>query len=390
MENQKIYFRALASCMQIAYIFFFTLGIYFVYIPWNLERLQLVETDLGLWLFIFGIVNLITNQITGRIIVPKIGTKNIIMIGVTIVAFCPFLLVTVDTYLNFMLIAIPFGAAIGFFIPSNQTQISLIENKTNKIYTPMYQAFFSAGSLSGALAAAYVIKQDINPLITFGVMVFVILLSVVIINFLGLPRSEDSKDPISKFQFPKKQILIFGLLMMFNFATLGIIIDWSSLWLTRDLMAPLFLGGLVIVFFNAGEIVARLMASTFIKYLGEKIVGGYLSVIGAAILFISILTANLYIIIPALVLFGLFTANFVAIVIRQAIKVSTDPISLTVSNLTTLGFSGFIFGPAIVGYTAQFLGLTFNMYVLCTIWGFNGFCLIYLMSKKLTKNYKQN
>ena len=77
MENQKIYYKALASCMQNAYVFFFTLGIYFVYIPWNLERLDLVETDLGLWLFIFGIVNLITNQFTGRIIVPKIGTKNI-------------------------------------------------------------------------------------------------------------------------------------------------------------------------------------------------------------------------------------------------------------------------------------------------------------------------
>ena len=169
---------------------------------------------------------------------------------------------------------------------------------------------------------------------------------------------------------------------MFNFATIGIIIDWSSLWLTKDLMAPLFLGGLVIVFFNSGEIVARLSASTFIKYFGEKVVGGYLSVIGSSILFICILTSNLYFIIPALVIFGLCTANFGAIVIRQAIKVSTDSISLTVSNITTLGFSGFIFGPAVIGYTAQYLGLTFNMYVLCTIWGFNGFCLIFLMKKK--------
>jgi len=147
-------------------------------------------------------------------------------------------------------------------------------------------------------------------------------------------------------------------------------------------MAPLFLGGLVIVFFNTGEIIARLTASFFINNLGEKIVGGHLSILGAAILFVSILTSNLYFIIPSLVIFGLFTANFIAIVIRQAIIVSSDPISLTVSNLTTLGFSGFIFGPAIVGYTAQYIGLTFNMYLLCVIWGFNGLCLIYLMDKK--------
>ena len=137
MSNSKIYFRALVSCMQNAYIFFFTLGIYFVYIPWNLERLQLAETDLGLWLFIFGVVNLISNQITGRIIVPKIGTKNIIMIGTVILAFCPYLLVVVDTYFSFMLVAFPFGAAIGFVIPSNQTQVSNIENKTIK-FIPLF------------------------------------------------------------------------------------------------------------------------------------------------------------------------------------------------------------------------------------------------------------
>ena len=382
MPVEKSYFKALFSCFQNAYVFFFTLGIAFVYVPWNLDRLNLKETDLGLWLFIFGVTNLISNQVTGRIIVPKIGTKNIIMIGTAVLAFCPYFLLTVNSYLNFMLVALPFGAGIGFMIPSNQTQISNIESKTNKIYTPMYQAFFSAGSLSGALAAAYLIRNEIQPEDTFLVMGIVIILSITLIFFFSLPRSEDMNDPIDKFQFPKKRILIFGILLMFNFATIGIIIDWSSLWLTKDLMAPLFLGGLVIVFFNTGEIIARLTASFFINKLGEKIVGGYLSILGATILFVSILTANLYFIIPSLVIFGLFTANFIAIVIRQAIIVSSDPISLTVSNLTTLGFSGFIFGPAIVGYTAQYIGLTFNMYLLCVIWGFNGLCLIYLMNKK--------
>ena len=135
MGVSKIYRNAIIASMQNAYIFIFTLGVNFDYIPWNLDRLKLVETDLGLWLFLFGIFNLISNQITGRIIVPKIGTRNIIMIGTTILAVCPLLLVSVSSYFTFMLVSIPFGAAIGFVIPSNQTQVSYIESKTNKIYT---------------------------------------------------------------------------------------------------------------------------------------------------------------------------------------------------------------------------------------------------------------
>ncbi len=381
MEIPKSYRNSIISSIQNIYIFLSTLGIYFVYIPWNLERLKLVETDLGLWLFVFGIFNLISNQITGRIIAPKIGSKNIIIIGTIIIAICPFLLVSVNSYSMFMFIAIPFGIAVGFIFPTNQSLISYIESKTNKIYTPLFQAFMAAGTLSGALIAAYVIKKDIDPQITFAVMGVIILISAVAVYFLGLPKFEESKETVDRFKMPEKQILIFGILLMMNFATVGIIVDWSSLWLTKDLMAPLFLGGLVIVFFNSGEIIARLLASFLISRLGEKFVGGYLPIVGALILFVSILTANLYIIIPALVLFGLFTANFMSIVIRQAIKVTKEPISLAVSNLTTLGFSGFIFGPALVGYTAENIGLTFNMYVLCVIWALSAFFLIRIMIK---------
>ena len=380
MKISKIYRNSIISSMQNMYVFLFTIGIYFVYIPWNLDRLNITETDLGLWLFIFGIFNLLSNQITGRIIAPKIGAKNIIIIGTIILAICPLLLVSVNSYSMFMLVAFPFGIAVGFVFPTNQSLVSYIESKTNKIYTPLYQACTSAGSLSGALLAAYVIKKDIDPQITFSVMGIIILLSAIVVYFLGMPRVEEEDDLVDKFKVPEKKILIFGILLMMNFATLGIIIDWSALWLTKDLMAPLFLGGLVIVFFNSGEIIARLTAIYIIKIFGEKFVGGYLPIIGSIVLFLSILTSNLYVIISALVLFGLFTANFISIVIRQAIKVTNEPISLAVSNLTTLGFSGFIFGPAVVGYTAKNLGLTFNMYVLCVVWALSALFFIKLMN----------
>ena len=66
------------------------------------------------------------------------------------------------SYYVFMFVALPFGIALGFVFPTNQSLVSYIESKTNKIYTPLYQACTSAGSLSGALVAAYVIKNDIS------------------------------------------------------------------------------------------------------------------------------------------------------------------------------------------------------------------------------------
>ena len=90
---------------------------------------------------------------------------------------------------------------------------------------------------------------------------------------------------------------------------------------------------------------------------------------------------NFPIIVAGMLLFGFGTANFIAVIYRQAIRITDEPINLTVANLVTLGFSGFIFGPALVGYLAEYLSLTFNMYLLSVVWGLNGLALIAMMNR---------
>ena len=169
---------------------------------------------------------------------------------------------------------------------------------------------------------------------------------------------------------------------MLNFAAFGIILNWSSLWLIKDILAPIYLAGFIIIFFNIGAIASNILASKLIKNFNEKIVGPYLSIIGSILLFLSIMTMNLYLIVIAIILFGFFTSNVAPIVYRQAVKVSKKPIPVTISHVSSMAFSGLIFGPAIVGYSAENLGLTFNMYVLCVVFLISSTIMAYLMNKK--------
>ena len=52
-------------------------------------------------------------------------------------------------------------------------------------------------------------------------------------------------------------------------------------------------------------------------------------------------------------------------------------------NLTSLGFPGFTFGPAMVGYTVKNTDLTFNMYVLCFFWVLSAIFLINFLIKMI-------
>ena len=257
----------------------------------------------------------------------------------------------------------------------------MIEEKTSKVITPLYHAAFSFGSLVGAMTAFYTIKYIESESLIFSITGSMLILGAVIVFKFGLSKKFEDLKKTPRFKFPKKSILIFGFLMMMNYATMGIILDWSALWLTKDLLVPLYLGGAVIVAFNVGEISSRLIASKMINKYSEKLVGGYLSIIAGIILFLSILTSSFHVIIFGMILFGFGTANFIAIIIRQAIRITDEPISLTVANLITMGFAGFIFGPALVGYLAEYIGLTFNMYLLSLVWGLNGLALLIMMKR---------
>ena len=380
-EQSKAYDNGVYATFLGAFLVLFQIGIYFVYIPWNAERLQITEAEIGMGLFAFGILNLIGNQISGRLIVPKIGTKNTIVIGLLGIAYCPLLLILSPNYYWFLISFMPFGFFVGLFSPSSQSQISMIESKTSRILTPLYHAAFSFGSLMGAFSAFFTIRYIDNPILIFSVTGTLLIIGAVLIYIFGLNKSFENLEKTPRFKLPKKSILIFGILMMLNYATMGIILDWSALWLTKDLLVPLYLGGAVIFAFNIGEISARLIASKMINKASERIVGGYLSIAAGVMLFISILTSNFYIIVFGMLLFGFGTANFIAIIFRLAIRITDEPISLTVANLITLGFAGFIFGPALVGYLAEFLSLTFNMYLLSVVWGLNGVALLVMMRR---------
>ena len=380
-EQSKAYDNGVYATFLGAFLVLFQIGIYFVYIPWNAERLQITEAEIGMGLFAFGILNLIGNQISGRLIVPKIGTKNTIVIGLLGIAYCPLLLILSPNYYWFLISFMPFGFFVGLFSPSSQSQISMIESKTSRILTPLYHAAFSFGSLMGAFSAFFTIRYIDNPILIFSVTGTLLVIGAILIYKFGLNKSFENLEKTPRFKLPKKSILIFGILMMLNYATMGIILDWSALWLTKDLLVPLYLGGAVIFAFNIGEISARLIASKMINKASERIVGGYLSIAAGVMLFISILTSNFYIIVFGMLLFGFGTANFIAIIFRLAIRITDEPIGLTVANLITLGFAGFIFGPALVGYLAEFLSLTFNMYLLSVVWGLNGAALLVMMRR---------
>ena len=179
----------------------------------------------------------------------------------------------------------------------------------------------------------------------------------------------------------RSNTFLFGSINMIQMAIMGIIGVWSSVWLLEDLNSSLFLAGSIVFFFNLGSIISNFLAPKLIRLTSELIVGPYFSITGSTLLFLCTLTMNVYIIFIGIALFGFLTSNIMPIIFRQSVKMSSKPIPTTISHVTSLGQSGFVFGPAIVGYSAEVNGLTFNVYAFSILFLIISILMIFLMNQ---------
>ena len=218
----------------------------------------------------FGIFFILSNQISARILVPKFGTKIIMSFSIIIIAISNFFLIIAPNYFYLIFFAIPTGIGWGSTFPIAGIHANLIEKHSKKIILPYFAMGFNLGMFTGGISAGILINYEFVPkYIFFTLFIISIFISYIIYN-LGLPKNLDFKGKGDKLQIPEKKVLVFGLLLFIIFGSMGIVIDWSSLWLTKDLKAPLYLGGLGLIFFSCGGIFANLFSVQLINFFIEK------------------------------------------------------------------------------------------------------------------------
>jgi len=372
----NIYSKAKVACLVgISFpmiMWVFMLG----HIPIIYKKLELSETSWGIFLLIFGLIQILSGQVCSRLITPRFGTKIMMFMGILLLSISFLIIIYITNYISFLIIACLFGISLGLIMPSTNSHLSLIEEQTKEILQPIFWAFMSLGAVIGAFLSIYLLSLNFLISTSFPIIFLIGLIIACIVFYFGLPRDKDYFGKAEKFSLPDKKVLIFGLILFLEFGTVGIIMEWSPLWLTQDLGSPLFLGALILISFHSGEIPSRLFGSQLINYFGEIKIGFHLVLLGCLSLLLSIITMNYYIVAFASFIFGFATGNTNPIVIRQAIKSTTENIPTTIANLMTLAFSGLMIGPGLVGVSAKYLGMTFNMYLLPIVWAVCAFIFI--------------
>ena len=353
---------AIIICMLI-------IGNWFVFIPWKIEEIGLSKKNFGYILLLFGIGSIFSMQATNKLLIPKLGPHFLLPFGVIAFSIIIFLWVSTETAFTFALMALPEGLSFGVINPCAIVITVETEQATGQRLLPLHHACFSIGSLFGVLIGGFFASLSFSPLsLFFALMMLGILYGLTCLLFSNTQRQI---RPVQKFRFgiPTGDTLFLGPVAAISMGTIGIILDWSALWLTRNIGLALALGGVGIFAFNSSEIVARMFGTSLIARFGERGMGTSAMLLGCVSMAAATYSQSLAAIVFGFAALGFCSANFIPLVMGLAARRNPENASKIVSDVTTVSFTGFLFGPPLVGLVAEYISITACMYMLSAIWG---------------------
>lgn len=323
-------------------------------IPIVKENLQIGSDIIGLLILCIGVSSFLVMPIAG-LFAQKFGCKQVLRymgyaMGAEIIVLS--MLPSVWLYAVFLAILGIIGGCINV---NMNIHAVIVEKASKKRIMSGVHAFWSIGCFAGAGLFSIFAKLGLNmPIIGIihGCIIFII---VAIISRYFLPYKGASNE--KAFALPKGIVILFGILAVTSFLGEGGMMDWSGVFLTEAKAVDLSLAGTGFAVFSAAMLIGRLSGDKVVQKLGEQrvVIGGGLLASCGYIL--AVVVDNFYFVQFGFILLGLGAANIVPVVYTLLGRQKVMPINAGVTAVTSMGYLGVMFGPAILGFIAHAIGI---------------------------------
>jgi predicted MFS family arabinose efflux permease len=327
-------------------------GTWVANIPWLQERLGISKTTLGLCLLCGAFGGLLSMPLTGQILHRR---SSATLTRVTALAYCLLLPLPLcaPSAAGLAAILFLFGATGGTMDVAMNGHAVAVEKDVGK---PIMSSLHGGWSVGGFLAAgltAVAGALSLDPrlwALALGIALW--LASWFVTARLGEASSHEEG---ASFALPARGVILVGALCLLAMVTEGAIGDWSGIYLRQDTGASPAAAATAFTGFSAGMAAARLGGD----WLNQRFGAGALLRGGMAL--VALALATLLLIgqtVPAVVGFmlaGLGIANAVPILFSAAGR--HDPPAPSLAAVFTVGYTGFIVGPPLIGALADAIGL---------------------------------
>jgi MFS family permease len=261
---------------------------------------------------------------------------------------------------------------LGFFMGltdiSMNAVVSIFEKQDDKQIMATSHGFFSLGGIVGAPLGSLIAGYELNPVLQMSVTAVVILLLVV---FVIMPPSVGYSDRHSDqaiFAIPRGPLIPLAIMAFCTMMSEGSVADWSAIYLKDVVKAPDQLLGFGYAAFSLTMTFGRFYGDSLIALIGPRrvlLAGFSIAVIG----FLITLYPEFYTSLFGFALIGAGFASIIPVLFSTAGNMEGVSSSYGITAVATAGYAGFLIGPVMIGYVAEYQSLKVSFVLLIIVVG---------------------
>jgi MFS family permease len=327
-----------------------SMGAWAPLVPYARARADIGEGELGLLLLCFGLGSMVTMPVIGMVTARKGVRFSMLLAGAIICLTLP-LLATLSSFGALAVVLAMFGAGVGAADVAMNVQGIIVERDRGHSLMSGFHGLFSLGGILSAALISALLWAGATPLM--AVMLIVAILALTLLRHASrlLPYGADESAALAA--KPTAKVIGVGLLCFIAFLVEGAMLDWSAVFLTTAHRVEPAVAGVAYAVFATAMAVGRFGGDRLQAAFGARrvLMGGSMLVIIGFYMAVLLTPWPLYLLGFALIGIGL--ANTVPVYCSLVGAQTAMPVGLAIAVVTTIGYSGILFGPALIGFAAH-------------------------------------
>lgn len=327
------------------------IGAWVPHIPLAKERLDVGPGVFGVALLALAGGAVCAMPVAG-VLINRFGSAT--LTTVTGLLFCLTFLgpVSAPSLATFVLAGFIMGMTIGSMDVSMNAHGIAVEKALKRPTMSMLHAGFSIGGTLGAFAGAALLEL-------FGAAAQALFAAMVCAAIqlaasrFYLAADVDKGLSGSHFAWPTRATIGLGLLCFLALMIEGSILDWAAIMMREKFTIDASFAALGFGFYQAGMAVARLTGDWIRLRAGAVSMVLWSALLAAGATALALSAPSPYLALVGFVFAGLGLGNIAPVLFAGGGRLEPDAPGRGIAAVTTLGYSGFLLGPPLIGFLAQ-------------------------------------
>ncbi len=356
-------------------LFFFINGFVHANLATRFPRIQeLFKIDngtLGLVLLATSLGALFAMPFTGWLIIRN-GSRRIGILSVF--CYCVFvpLVPVMPGLIGLFIVFFVMGVTAGMLDVSMNSQAVMVEQQMRKPIMTSFHALFSIGMVAGASCGSLFIKMQSSLFIHLSSITALSLVGALWARYHLIHDKPQEKQDGPAFRLPNAAMVSIGIIAFCCMLGEGAMADWSTNYMENIAHADKAFAPLGLTAFALAMTIGRIFGDSARAKYGDRKLMIACSLISTFGISLAMIFIHPYAVLIGLFIVGMGLSAIVPIAYSVAGNTKDLPPGVGLAMVTTVGYSGFLFGPPIIGFLADWqtlriaLALVLILFILMT------------------------